>query len=224
MSKTYNPLLEKQIQRFLETGHEDDPEVQQLKEFQKRKIVAESIAEKLLKSLKPKGFYNIPEILDERRIHYAIPNGAFESYPAFDKVYIWQIPDREGDTFTDGGMILMPDQTISYRRNTAPRGVLISAGLKAMDALYSTGIEIGHLIRFKKFAPFILPVEEIDGHPLSVCVMRDGDIEASEDLASKINQKLVEIKNVSDKGYDFRIHENGKASGEKVDAYYDAST
>lgn len=183
------------------------------------------IEAKLRKSLKPLGHYNIPEILDKRRIEYLIPNGAFESYPGFDKCYIWQI-SLEGarDTYSEGGKILMPDAVKSYKKNTAPRGILVSAGLQAMDSLYSTGFEIGDIVRFKKFSPFIMPVGEIDGHELAVMVVRDGDLEASEDLALELNERRNNIVNTSEKGYDFRVsHENGSKSGTKVSPYYDPS-
>jgi hypothetical protein len=182
------------------------------------------IESKLRKSLKPLGHYNIPEILDKRRLEYLIPNGAFESYPGFDKCYIWQI-SLEGarDTYSEGGKILMPDAVKSYKKNTAPRGILVSAGLQAMDSLYSTGFKIGDIVRFKKFSPFIMPVGEIDGHELAVMVVRDGDIEASEDLANQLNQRHFAIENVSDKGYDFRIAGKATSSGTKVSPYYDPS-
>jgi hypothetical protein len=184
------------------------------------------IEAKLRKSLKPLGHYNIPEILDKRRFEYLIPNGAFESYPGFDKCYIWQI-SLEGarDTYSEGGKILMPDAVKSYKKNTAPRGILVSAGLQAMDSLYSTGFRIGDIVRFKKFSPFIMPVGEIDGHELAVMVIRDGDLEASEDLAAALNSKESNICNTSDKGYDFRVvYQDGKGqSGPKVSPYYDPS-
>ena len=143
--------------------------------------------------------------------------------PAFDKVFIWPIPVTEGDTFTDGGLILKPDQTIAYERNTAPKGVIVSAGFKAMDSLYSSGFEIGHTVFYKKFAAFMLPVESILGHKLTVTVIRDGDVEASVDLAEQIHSRRGEIKNISENSYDFRYFLDGKMTGEKISGCYDAS-
>lgn len=181
------------------------------------------VEDKLRRSLKPLGHFNIPEILDKRRFEYLIPNGAFESYPGFDKCYIWQI-SLEGarDTYSEGGKILMPDAVKSYKKNTAPRGILVSAGLQAMDSLYSTGFKIGDIVRFKKFSPFIMPVGEIDGHELAVMVVRDGDIEASEDLALELNERRSNIVNTSDNGCDFRVTGSTK-TGTKVNPYYDPS-
>jgi hypothetical protein len=217
--------MEAKVQKILGID-EDEAERKYLADEQrKRYIVAESIEKKLRESLKPLGFFNIPELLDNRRLEYLIPNGAFESYPGFDKVYIWQISTKESNTYQKGGQIVMPDNIIAAKKNTAPRGIIISAGLKAMDSLYSTGFELGHIIRFKKFAPFVMPVEDIDGHELTVMVVRDGDIEASEDMATAINARKGGIKNVSPDGksYDFRYEVNGVTTGEKISEYYDPS-
>jgi len=217
--------LEKRVQQIL--GQTDEQaEIKALAEEQrKRFIVAESIERQLKESLKPSGYYNISELLDSRRLEYLIPNGAFEVYPAFDKVLIWQISFKESNTYAKGGMIVMPDNIIAAKRNVAPRGIIISAGLKAMDALYSTGIELGHIVRFKKMAPFCMPVEEIDGHELTVMEVRDGDIAASEDLATQIHSKRAKIVNVGkDKNiYDFRLELDGNITGDKTAEYYDPS-
>ena len=195
-----------------------------------RSIVARQIADKLEASLKPRGYYNIPPLLDERRFQYAIPNGAFEQFPVFDKVYVHQIPTTERQTYSAGGSIIMPEARQAYERNTAPRGIIVSAGLQALDSLRSTGIDLGHIIRFKKFSPFIQTVDEIDGHELQVMVIRDGDIVASEDLAKAYHQKLVSIINVAEDahGYDHRFARESKDgelvhTGKKISGYYDPS-
>lgn len=196
----------------------------------KRAIVAENIADELEKSLAPRGTYNIPMLLDERRFEYGIPNGAFESFPAYDKVYIWQVNLTERKTYAAGGVIVKPEQRVAHDRNTAPRGIIVSAGLAALDSLRSTGIDIGHIVRFKKFSPFIQPVGEINGVELTVMVIRDGDIVSSEDLASAYHKRFISIINASEEagGYDHRFAReltNGSVThtGKKVAAYYDPS-
>lgn len=195
-----------------------------------RGIVAKNIAPKLEASLAPAGTYNIPMLLEERRLTYGIPNGAFESWPAYDKVYIYQIPLNERTTYTAGGAIIKPEARIAHDRNTAPRGIIVSAGLAALDSLRSTGIDIGHIVRFKKFSPFIQPVGEIDGVEITVMVIRDGDIVSSEDLASHYHKRLVSIINASEdaNGFDHRFARelpDGSVAhtGKKVPAYYDPS-
>ncbi len=217
--------MEQKVQKILGITPEDDELKHLAEEQQKRFLVAESIERKLRESLKPLGYYNIPEILDKRRLEYLIPNEAFELMPLFDRVWIWQISTTEGETYAKGGKIVMPEQIIAAKRKTAPKGIIVSAGLKAMDALYSTGAEIGHIVMFKKLSPFCMPVCEIDGHELTVMVMRDGDLEGSFDMATNLNERKAKIVNIGEsKGiYDFRYELNGKTSGEKASEYYDPS-
>jgi len=197
--------------------------------FVERALVAANIADDLLKSLAPLGTYNIPEKLDKRRHEYGIPNGAFEHFPAFDKVYIWQITMTERQTYAAGGSIVKPEQRIAYDRNTAPRGIIVAAGLQALDSLRSSGFDVGDIVRFKKYAPFMQPVGEVNGVELSIMVIRDGDIVSSEDLAADYHAKLVKIVNVanSEGGYDHRFVRvtDGveQTTGKKVAAYYDPS-
>lgn len=195
-----------------------------------RALVAQNIAEELERSLAPLGTYKIPGMLDRRRLEYGIPNGCFEHFPLFDKVYIWQLNMTERKTYSKGGAILKPEARIAHDRATAARGIIVSAGLAALDSLRSTGVDIGHIVRFKKFAPFIQEVQEIQGHPLTVFTLRDGDMVSSEDLASDFHAGRVRVVNVSKEkgGYDHRFErtlEDGTVvtTGQKVAAYYDPS-
>jgi hypothetical protein len=196
-----------------------------------RALVASNIADELEKSLQPLGYFNVPPLLDARRLEYGIPNGAFEQFPAFDKVYIWQANLTERRTYSDGGSIVKPDAVVAHDRNTAPRGIIVSAGLQALDSLASTGISLGHMVRFKKFSPFIQPIDEIRGVVLTVMVIRDGDIVSSEDLATAYHARKVRVINVATEtgGYDFRFTDSPEGSevvttGKKVSAYYDPSS
>jgi hypothetical protein len=196
-----------------------------------RALVARAIADKLEQSLAPRGTYKIPKLLDERRFEYGIPNGCFEHFPLFDKVYIWQLNMTERTTYTEGGVIQKPEARIAHDRKTAPRGIIVAAGLAALDSLRSAGADIGHIVRFKKYAPFMQEVCDIDGHVLEVVTLRDGDMVASEDLAQEFHQGIVRVVNVaSEKGsYDHRFErtlDDGTVvtTGQKVAAYYDPSS
>ena len=217
-----DPATEERIRKFLE---KDSPEPEEVKEnkFSEKNYVARSIANKLEASLKPKGTFNIPELLDDRRIEYGIPNGAFDTFPAFDKIFVHQIPFTERSEFSEGGIIVMTEVSQAYERNMAPRGILIAAGLKALDALSSNGIEVGHIIRFRKMHPYIMPVECIDGHWMTMYVMRDGDITGSEDVAQKLRSKEYSLVNVADdKGtYDWRLDTPEGVTGSKLDSFDD---
>jgi hypothetical protein len=195
-------------------------------EFQKRNLIAKNIADKLEASLKPLGTFNIPTLLDKRRLEYGIPNGAFKIYPTWDRVYLYQIPMEGRETYAEGGMIIQPEDALAYKKNTSARGILVACGLAAMDKIYATGYKIGHIVRFKKFSPFIVPVDNIDGHELQMMIVRDGDLEGSEDMAEEVYMsgrgKFVNVAEKDDR-YDFRYELDGKITGTKQDEYYDPS-
>ena len=195
-----------------------------------RALVAENIAAALEKSLAPLGTYKIPGMLDRRRLEYGIPNGCFEHFPLFDKVYIWQLNMTERKTYSEGGKIIKPEARVAHDRATAARGVIVAAGLAALDSLRSTGVDLGHIVRFKKFSPFIQVVQEVHGVELAVMTLRDGDCVSSEDLARDYHEGRVRIVNVSKEkgGYDHRFErtlDDGtlETTGTKVAAYYDPS-
>lgn len=195
-----------------------------------RALVAQNIADKLEKSLLPRGSFKIPKLLDERRFEFAIPNGCFLHFPLYDKVYIWQINMTERKTYSVDGAILKPEARIAHDRATAARGIIVAAGLAALDSLRSSGADIGHIVRFKKYAPFMQVVDEIDGIELHVMTLRDGDIVSSEDLARDFHAGNVRVANVANErgGYDHRFErtlEDGTlaTTGSKVAAYYDPS-
>jgi hypothetical protein len=200
------------------------------KSLAERALVAANIADDLLASLAPRGTFNIPDLLDERRFEYGIHNGCFEHFPLYDKVYIWQLNMTERRTYSEGGAILKPDARIAHDRNTAPRGIIVAAGLQALDSLRSSGCDIGHIVRFKKFSPFMQPIGEVKGVVLDVMVIRDGDIVSSEDLAKEYHARKLAVVNAAQDGisYDFRFartSDSGEVvtTGKKVSAYYDPS-
>ena len=222
-------MQEERIAEFLEIKKKN-PDA--LKVTNERKIdtvlgIPDHEVETFKKSLKPLGYYNISSLLDERRLKYGIPNEAFEGQPLFDRVYIYQISDANGqDTYIKGGTILMSDHAIKARKEITPRGVLVNAGLKALDALRSNGVELGHIVKFQKLAPFMLQLNTTLSIPIMLTVCRDGDLVESEDLGQDLYiNRNSSIVNIDDNGsYDHRIKtSDGNITGKKVNEYYDGS-
>ncbi|MDX2253283.1 MAG: hypothetical protein NW202_13440 [Nitrospira sp.] len=146
----------------------------------------------------PKGSLGLPPLLDARRLKYGIPNGAFKQHMAFDWVMLWQIPSFEADdgTYGDTGLYL-PDTGRAKKAEEAPRAILVSAGIAALDNLRSNGIDLGHIVGFVKHAPFRKPVELLRGHELYAIICRDGDLVDSEDLAEAVTRGEVSIQRQS---------------------------
>jgi hypothetical protein len=136
------------------------------------------------KRMSPAGALNLPKLLDARRLEWGIIDAAFERQAAFERILIWQIPEQKGETFGEGSRILMSDQSKARLKNEAPRGIVISAGLRALDSLRSNGIDLGHIVNFIQAAPWRIFVDYMIGYRPAVLMMNAGDIIGSEDLAT----------------------------------------
>lgn len=154
--------------------------------------LANIIAEK---HLAPPGKLGLSPLLDARRAEFGIIDACFNVQCAFDRVLLWQIQPAfdEGDTY-GGSSIIMTDNEKRRTREEAPRGVLVGAGLKALDNLRCNGIDLGHIVHFVRLSPWRLPVDRIDGTLFHVLILRDADIIGSEDLAMNMRKGLARIQ------------------------------
>jgi hypothetical protein len=153
------------------------------------------------------------KLVDEKRWKYGIPDEAFfNQCPAFNRVLVVQIPEDESDTYGETGLI----KTEAAKKRDlveAPRGVIVGAGLQALDELRSNGIDLGHTVGFVRLAPFRRPYATIAGERVSLVVLVSGDIVDSEDLGQQLRTRKVRVvPKLNDEGvtiHQFR-DENGK--------------
>lgn len=155
---------------------------------------AKDTADAIRQRQSPKGAFGLPELLDARRLKYAIPDGAFQRCSVYDRILVWQIPSDEGETFGDT-MIIMPETSKVKARESAPRGIIVSAGLLALDHLRSNGMDLGHIVNFVIQAPWRLQIDTVNGHPFFLLILRDGDLIASEDLQYALKNGECTITN-----------------------------
>jgi hypothetical protein len=123
---------------------------------------------------------NLPKLLERRRQEYSLTDGFFKVQAAFDRCYVYQIPLEEQETHA-GGLIIRTANQREREQNEAPRGILISAGLKALDALRSNGVDLGHIITFAHYVVATMVVDVVDGKDVKVSVMNAGHVSGSED-------------------------------------------
>lgn len=132
---------------------------------------------------KPGAFPELPPLLEARRLEHGIPDGAFEQDATFGRVLLWQVPLNAGDTFVKDGKILMTENRKDKERDSAPRGIIVTAGLSALDYLRSNGMDLGHIISFVRLSPYELQCDTVArGIPQHLKVIQVGDIIASVDL------------------------------------------
>lgn len=142
----------------------------------------------LQESMAPPDSLGLPPLLEKRRQEHLIPNGAFAIQPVYDRIYVYQIGEKDiqaNETFGKTS-IVMPQTVRESRRAETPRGIVVGAGLQAMDNLRSNGMDVGHVIRFIRNAPWRMPVDWVGTDQIYVFVMRSGDITGSEDLTTAL--------------------------------------
>ncbi len=158
------------------------------------------------------GALGLPRLLDEKRIKYGIPATAWKSQAVFNKILVWQLPIDESATY-GGGLIVKTDERKARERNEAPRGVIVSAGLQALDELRSHGVDIGHTVHFTHTAPFRKRLPAIAGKEPSLVILHSGDIFDSEELAETLKARRARIiaRDVEGVTQHFYCDETGKA-------------
>lgn len=135
----------------------------------------------------------MPKLLNERRHRYLIPDEAFEYAMGtmYDRVLCWQVSRHQDET--KGGLIIMADDTKEYERQTACLGIVVGAGLRALDEMRSHGCDLGHLVAHSRNVVFRIPFATIGGKDCHLVVLTAGDIIVSCDLALARKEKRVRL-------------------------------
>lgn len=124
--------------------------------------------------------------LIEAAKRYDIPRGAFKAQFAFDRVGIWQVSDDDNAETFKGTNLFKPEITKSKDRMSAPRGVLVGAGLNALDYLKTHGFELGDVIWVIRLSPWRREVDVVNGQTKYLLVARVSDLVANETLAERM--------------------------------------
>jgi hypothetical protein len=165
----------------------------------RRLAIAKKLEAEWQKHVSPPGtLKGLPPLLEARRLEYQIPDEAFGRTCMFDKILLFQIPMWEGGTYGDTS-ILMPETGESRVEESAPRGVIISAGLQALDILHSHGSGLGHRVLYVHMSPWRVPFMMISGHELYLIPLRVGDLVADEDTAAGLLSGELGLVRVADK-------------------------
>lgn len=161
---------------------------------------------------KPKGAVTrVPPLLLKRMEElkgtpHEIPEAALGMQAVYDRVLVWQFPDeRVGKETYGDGPIMKPEHVKKRIAQSIPRGMIISVGLGAMDALRSNGMDVGHVVYFCVNSPHRLPLDDSDQK--FIVLIRAGDLVASEDLAQALDKgetHIVEDENLAGREHNLR--------------------
>jgi co-chaperonin GroES (HSP10) len=167
----------------------------------------------LLKAkMSPPGALGLPPLLEEHRLKYGIPDGAFKVQALFDRIFVFPIDAFDGDEAekTTGGLF-KPNTTKLKDKQEGHRGVIISAGLTAMDRLMSHGVELGDIVITNKNVPYANRCEQLSEFDVFTLIMREADLAGDETLQARIRagkQLIVDMAG-ADGGYSHQIADVG---------------
>lgn len=145
--------------------------------------------------MSPPGVLNLPPLLEARRLEFGITDGAFREQAAFERILIHQLPlAHELGSRVGSGVLYRPEDSESAAKRSSCRGIIVSAGLRALDDIRTNGMDLGHIIQFIHLVPFSIPVDYLDNGELrSLLNLNAGDILASEDLALQLRTGEMEL-------------------------------
>jgi hypothetical protein len=146
--------------------------------------------------MSPPEVLKLPAKLEAARQKWGIPDGFFKYAAGFDRIFVFPIDPFDQDDKLPNSFLYRPQVTKQKDLQEGFRGVLISAGLTAMDRLMSHGYELGDIVMTNKNVPFARRMELLEGEPMYVLVMRDGDLAGNETLQEDIRagrRRVVDV-------------------------------
>ena len=162
----------------------------------------------------PGHFKNLPPLLEQRRLHWKIPDGCFTTAPGalYDRILLWQVPvlcDSLEDAKVIGGkrgFLAASHNQQDVAAREAERGVIVGAGLHALDSLRSHGVDLGHIVYYAKNTVYAIRVDQIAGQEERLSLAREGDLVLSEDLANAITAGHAKVDVVETKDEQGTVH------------------
>jgi len=137
-------------------------------------------------------------LLERRVSEHNIPDWPGEA--TFARILVYRIPDKAASrkTFVDGGVIEMIEETADNQKFRSPRGIIVSAGLQAMDILRGNGMQLGEMIWMSSYTPWRFEVDaKTDGDKVKKVeffFMQAGDVTLSEDLLANRRAGKVRVE------------------------------
>lgn len=146
-----------------------------------------------LAHMSPPEVLKLPPLLEQRRQEEGITDGAFSVQCMGDNVIVYQISRAKSETF-EGTAILMAESTRKREAEQTPQGIIVGAGLSALDTLRMNGIDLGHVVTFCRVAPWRIETDPVEGKWDEVLLFQVGDIVGSVDLADSLREGRMRVR------------------------------
>jgi len=155
---------------------------------------AKEESDKILANMSKPGKLGLPPLLEERRLECGIIDEAFEKQALFDRVIVYQHDRHQGNTYINGGVIEQPDGWHDGRLQQSPRGIIISAGVQALDVMRTNGMLLGDYVWVAQNVLRKIPIGRDAGlKEIRVLLCRIGDIALDEDLYHRLKDGDVKL-------------------------------
>lgn len=162
-----------------------------------------------------RGALGLPDALEAARWKHGLIDACFEHQAIFDAVFVYQLdPNEDSENYADTS-ILRPEVAKLRDKQQSSVGILISAGLQALDQLRSEGTDLGDYVQVIKLAPFRVVCGHIAGEEVALLHMRTGDIVGNKSLAARLRKGEVRVVDVGGSRMDHRYTSQSGISGEK---------
>ena len=129
----------------------------------------------------------LPPQLEVNMKQYDIEMPPF--YPVYDRVLIYPVEVAAGQPDTTKAGLVIPEY--SKKRANAQTGVLIAAGVKAREQLYSHGIELGDVVVMARFSHWERNYFGASGNPHRVYILQAGEIVGSVGLKHRLDRNEI---------------------------------
>ena len=143
-------------------------------------------------SKKPRSRGAMSELLQKRIEEFDIP--PWPGQALFERVVVFYVSDASAssETFIPDGKIVKVASTRDRDESRSPRGVIVSAGLRALEILSDHGMEVGELVWLAPHLPYRFEVGRTkEGLPIEFMFCNVGDIVLSEDLLDRIGKGVA---------------------------------
>ncbi len=159
------------------------------------------------REMSPPGALGLTPKLEAARLRWKIGDKAFQRQAQFRRIHIFQVDlmallGTGEDRYYPGTTIERPTVAKRVDQEGCHMGILISAGLTALDELCSHGTELGNVVGFIRNAPMRHTFSRSENGESYYLVLNSGDITCDETLGQELIRKERFIEDQGgDKGY-----------------------
>lgn len=124
-------------------------------------------------------------LLERRVREFKIPK--WPGRCSFERVLIYRIPDdHAANEKTASGLLYKPSSRKATDEARSPRGIIVSAGLEALDIMRAHGKKLGDLVWFAPWTPQRFEVGRTEKADIDFDFMNVGEIVLDEDEEKRI--------------------------------------